>query len=57
MSWKNQWNRKREGWVERKRRFRKICVETVQKLAVLKVPATSRAIIPAPALGPNRGEK
>ena len=54
MSWKNQWNRKLEGWVERRRRFHKICAGTIQKLGGLKV---SRATIPGPALDSNRGEK
>lgn len=57
MSWKKNWSRKLEGWVERRRHFRKIYVGTIGKLAGLRAPDLAPATAPGGASDPKRGEK
>jgi len=49
MSWKKNWNRTVEGWVQRRRRFREVSAATIGKLAGVKAPEVSRAV-PEPVL-------
>ena len=50
MSWKNNWNRTVEGWVQRRRRFREVSAATIGKLAGVKALEVSRATVPEPVL-------
>ena len=42
----NQWSRKLDSWVERRRRFQKTGVERSLELAGKKVPAAEGATVP-----------
>jgi len=55
--WK-QWLRKRDGWVERKRRFQREFAEGFREAARQKVPAVATAAVPetSPAIR-KRGAK
>jgi len=41
----NQWTRKRDGWVERKRRFQKMFAESVRSATREQVPAVVSATV------------
>jgi hypothetical protein len=54
----NQWTRKHEGWVERRRRFQKMFAERIPKAAGQKVPAVAGGIVPETRVTvASRGEK
>jgi hypothetical protein len=58
MKWWNEWTRKREGWVERKRRIQRTFNERIAAVTERRVPAVATVPVPVvPRTSPNRGEK
>ena len=57
MKWWNQLTRKRDGWVERKRRFQTMFAAKIQGPAGEKVPAVAGVTVDTRVEVPNRGGK
>jgi hypothetical protein len=54
----NEWTRKHEGWVERRRRFQKVSGQRISETAGQKVPAVAGVTVPETRVTvSNRGEK
>ena len=57
MKWWRQWTRKRDGWIERKRRFQKMFAGKIQKRADAEVPDAAGVTDSDTDVGvANRGE-